>query len=149
MDEYVCDVRQLAHYVVHKCSSDEQSVSNLQLQKMLYFLQTVYSKSGNGLLFKDEFEAWPYGPVMRDVYREYSSYGGCSIYKKYPGIEKLDFKGQKRFIDDGIEYLREKYPWDLVKIAHAKNSPWDLIYRDGRGYKEPIPNNLILESSAK
>ncbi|WP_161555467.1 Panacea domain-containing protein [Paraeggerthella hongkongensis] len=149
MSQYVCTASQLAHYVVDKCTKDGKPVSNLQLQKILYFLQAVYCKKTNSLLFKEEFEAWPYGPVMVGVYREYSSYGGCSIYRRHSDADMLDFGNLKSFIDDGIDFLREKYPWDLVKIAHAENSPWDRVYRGGSGYKEVIPNDFIIESNRK
>lgn len=36
------DAMEVARYVVSKCATDEVPVSNLQLQKILYFLQYVY-----------------------------------------------------------------------------------------------------------
>ena len=44
MSQYVCTASQLAHYVVDKCTKDGKPVSNLQLQKILYFIQAVYCK---------------------------------------------------------------------------------------------------------
>ena len=149
MEKYVCEVNELAHYIVDKCSNDGKPVSNLQLQKMLYFLQSVYCSATNGeLLFEDEFEAWPYGPVIRSVYREFSIYGGDTIDERYP--VELEMPPEiKAFIDQGIEVLRDKSPWDLVKTSHAPGSPWDRVYRDGKGCRDVIPNSMIIEAYGK
>ena len=64
--KFCCDVMRLAKYIVQKCYQDGHPISNLQLQKILYFLQIMYGRSTEGkeLLFQDDFEAWPYGPVF-------------------------------------------------------------------------------------
>lgn len=146
MEAYPFTSVSLAHYVVNKCTLDDYPVSNLQLQKILYFLQSVYCMLKGKLLFAEEFEAWPYGPVLPAIYREYSSFGGRFILMKY-GDTEINDSSLKAFIDGGIEVLRSKYPWDLVKTSHAPNSPWAQIYRDGAGYKATIPNELLLEAS--
>lgn len=138
--------RNLAHHIVHKCTIDQKPVSNLQLQKILYFLQSVYCRAtGGNLLFDESFQAWPYGPVLSEIYREYSQFGGRVIEMTYDdGTELLAVSPElQRFIDDGIENLRLRYPWDLVQSSHAKGSPWDQVYKGGEGYKHQIPNELI------
>lgn len=137
----------LAHYVVDKCSRDNHAVSNLQLQKMLYFLQYIYCRSTGGhLIFRERFEAWPYGPVLRDVYREYAGYGGRPIDLKYDDVVSPP-TNIKAFVDTGIEILREKAPWDLVRVSHAPGSPWDEVYDNRRGFTHTIPNSLIVEAA--
>lgn len=140
---YVCSARDLAHYVVDKCTTEGHPVSNLQLQKIMYFLQSVYCSATGSLLFEEEFEAWPYGPVLSGVYREYSSFGGGLIVRNYDGIDPNILGNAKDFIDQGIETLRGKSPWDLVKTSHAEGSPWSEIWQGGIGYKHRIPNRLI------
>lgn len=147
MGEYVCTASQLAHYVVDKCTEDREPVSNLQLQKIMYFLQSVYCEATSDLLFADEFEAWPYGPVLSDVYREFSSYGGGLICRNYDDFNSCPFGDRKVFIDEGIKVLRRMSPWDLVKTSHADGSPWSVVWNDGVGYKDTIPNSLIRSSS--
>lgn len=145
-NETVTSAKRLAAYIVNKCVADGYPVSNLQLQKMMYFLQTVYCRATGGqLLFPDEFEAWPYGPVLREIYEEYSDYGGNVIIPATPAYKQLEVPSTVgKFIDDGVESLRAKYPWDLVRISHAKGSPWDQVYQGGSGYKQIIPNDLLI-----
>ena len=141
----------LAKYVVQKCTTEKRPVSNLQLQKIMYFLQAVYCKWSNGdLLFEDSFEAWPYGPVLPEVYRLYSANGSGVICKSY-GVKNpfCGNEGTMRFVDDGIMFLRRKSPWDLVRISHAPGSPWSRVWCNGAGYKCRIPNDYIVESAKK
>ena len=144
---YECDALSLAKYTVTKCESENEPISNLQLQKIMYFLQSVYCRSTNGnLLFPDEFEAWPYGPVLPSVYEQFSNYGGRLIHEEFDHALLLT-AGTKTFVDEGITALRKKSPWDLVKTSHAPGSPWDQIWKGGIGFKETIPNDLIIKAA--
>lgn len=58
----------IAKYIISYCSKQGRPVSNLQVQKILFFLQVKYYKVFGKWLFSDEIEAWSYGPVVRVVY---------------------------------------------------------------------------------
>lgn len=141
-----CDAINLAKYIVQKCYQDGHPISNLQLQKILYFLQIMYGKSTEGkeLLFQNDFEAWPYGPVIPAVYDMFSRYGGSVIEETFdePAPCSQEVMG---FVDQAVAFLREKTPWELVEISHAEGSPWDLTYRKGAGRKAVISQDLIIE----
>ena len=142
--------KQLAHYIVDKCTKDNHPVSNLQLQKIMYFLQSVFCRATRGsLLFQEEFEAWPYGPVLSDIYEEYSEFGGRVIEHEYDSCEtSLDVSSEVgAFLDDGIKALRRKYPWDLVRLSHTEGSPWAKVYNGGAGYKHRFPHMTRTPSS--
>jgi len=50
-------------------------LDHMQLQKMLYLLYARYAfKSGGDPLFANNFECWPFGPVLSDVYQEFKKY---------------------------------------------------------------------------
>lgn len=148
MSDYLCTATELAHYTVDKCTRENCPVSNLQLQKILYFLQLTYCRaSKGGLLFEEPFQAWPYGPVIESVYNEYSFYGASAIEETYDDAACIDLGRAKGFVDAGISRLRTKYPWEMVRISHAKGSPWDLVWRGGRGRRSEIPRNLIRSAA--
>ena len=145
---YLCSAMDLAHYTIDRCNSEGNPISNLQLQKILYFLQSVYCRAtGGSLIFPDEFEAWPYGPVLPEVYDEYSNYGASVIDDFQGSVSIADDPDVRAFIDDGIDDLSRKYPWDLVKTSHAPGSPWDTVWNDGDGYKCTISNDLIINAA--
>lgn len=145
--KYHCSATALARYIVQKCYIDKRPISNLQLQKILYFLQIMYGRSTHGteLLFRDEFEAWPYGPVIFAVYDEFSRYGGSVIEATFNEPDPCS-QEVMAFIDQTVTFLREKTPWELVEISHAQGSPWDLTYQGGKGRKKAIPQQYIINA---
>ena len=46
-------------------------MTNLRLQKTLYFIQVAFLLTRERGIFDDEIEAWQYGPVVPSVYNEY------------------------------------------------------------------------------
>ena len=98
---------EIAEYAVNRRYRLDMPISNLQLQKILYFLQVIYASKTDKLLFADQFEAWPYGPVIRDVYVEFSECGGFPIKRAfYVEIEEP----LRSFLDAGVDTLAGKSP---------------------------------------
>ena len=133
---------EIAEYAVSRRYRHDTPISNLQLQKILYFLQVIHASETGELLFADQFEAWPYGPVIRDVYVKFSDCGGFPIKREFD-TEIND--SIRPFLDAGVDMLAEKSPWELVRISHAEGSPWDVIYNQKRLHKGIIPNELIMQ----
>lgn len=48
-----------------------QPMTNLRLQKTLYFIQVAFLLTRERGIFDDEIEAWQYEPVVPSVYNEY------------------------------------------------------------------------------
>lgn len=101
-----------------------EPVSNLQLQKILYFVQVGYYAKRHEFLFEDDFEAWQYGPVVPEVYRLFSIWGGDKITRKPAMSHRTLSESDKALIDPIICEKRNKAPWTLVAEAHAEGSPW-------------------------
>lgn len=55
------------------------SISNLKLQKLVYYAQAYYLAHHGKPLFDEELQAWTHGPVAPSVYREFKRYGYDSI----------------------------------------------------------------------
>ena len=118
-------------------------ITNLQLQKILYFTWIDYYKSGRGRLFEDKhFEAWKYGPVVSDVYYEYWLNVARLIFiTKSPEGDMSDVSD---FLLESLTTYRTKSASELVRLTHKPGSPWDLCYEEGK--KEEIPFSLIESS---
>lgn len=130
----------LSKYIVSKCIADRQPISNLQLQKILYYIQKKFLETDR-IAFGDNIEAWQFGPVVPNVYYYYCGYGAMPISFEYeaPNIEQSD----KDIIDNIIVEKRVLPPWTLVNETHKKNGAWDIIYKDGSGNHKVIPTKLI------
>ena len=63
---------QIADYIIFKLNSDEQTMlSNLKLQKLLYYSQAWHLAFTDTKLFDGKFQAWVHGPVNRQVYERF------------------------------------------------------------------------------
>lgn len=138
----------VARFMVDECFRRGEPVGNLHLQRMLYVSQLAYDSLFGRPLFGDEFEAWPYGPVVRPVYAEYSRYGGSPIRRRYDSPMRFRTDVDRAFMTTGTALLCGKAPWDLVKVAQSEDSPWAKVYGHGRGIRETIPNCLVMEAAA-
>lgn len=136
----------LSKYIIGKCAREKELISNLKLNRILYLLQITYCKYTNGeLLFLDNFRAFPYGPILPDIYNFFKCYGGKPI-NVYKNIKSFNSKYKvKNFIDNGVDILKTFTPWDFVKISNAPGSPWYITYNNGKGCKDIINNELIIK----
>lgn len=133
----------LSKYIVSKCIDDDYPITNLQLQKFLYYIQKAFLNRGSQA-FSDDIEAWQFGPVVPEVYYRYCGFGAMPIsFANDTEIKLCDI--DKEEIDGIVEAKRELFPWDLVEETHKEGGAWDLIYNNGEGNHTVIPIDLIKE----
>lgn len=77
------------------------SISNLKLQKLLYYSQGFHLAMYHKPLFHEKIKAWDHGPVVPQVYHQYKEYGAGAI-------PKTDIDG-RRYTDKVRELLNEVY----------------------------------------
>jgi len=71
---------EIARYFVSLVNEEAgDSISNLKLQKLLYYAQGVNLALNDVPLFAEPIEAWTHGPVVPQVYRHYRQHGGEPI----------------------------------------------------------------------
>lgn len=130
---------EIAKYIINKCTVELCAISNLQLQKILYYVQRTFLQDGI-VAFRDEIEAWQFGPVVREVYNQYCGFGSLKIRLRYDIMLRREFAN---IIDRIVVEKRKLNPWELVDDTHTPGKAWDLIYQDGNGNKQVIPKELI------
>ncbi|MCI8598840.1 MAG: DUF4065 domain-containing protein [Lachnospiraceae bacterium] len=129
----------IAKFIIDKCTQERLPISNLQLQKILYYVQREFLQQGTKA-FSEEIEAWQFGPVVPEVYKQYCGFGAMPIRMRYMIDIKQDYT---MIINPIVEKKRLLNPWDMVSDTHCKGKAWDLIYRDGLGDHQVIPQQLI------
>lgn len=132
---------EIAKYIITECTQRQKPLSNLKLQKILYFVWADYFRKKQKYVFFDEICAWQLGPVVPIVYYEYCSYAGrpiCNIYQ----TELLD--EDKEIIDTILDDYIDVTASALVERTHQKGTAWDQIYRNGEGNRKVIPFPLII-----
>ena len=135
----------VAKYIITHCSDMDNPVNNLQVQKILYFLQLAYFRKFNHWLFNEDIEAWQYGPVVREVYDVFFGYGGGKIDNSYAhGIN-----GEiAEFMNPIIDELSARNPWDLVNLIHREGTPWYSVYHNEGAYSI-IDKTLIARDTTE
>ena len=108
---------ELSTYIVSKCIKEDCPISNLQLQKILYYIQKAFLNRGDRA-FSDNIEAWQFGPVVPNVYDHYCGYGAMPI--SFSSIKYDVAKEDKQLIDSIVESKRVLAPWDLVEETKRK-----------------------------
>ena len=132
----------VACYIVNKCVHDGKKITDLQLQKIMYYIQRYFLRQERRSLFMDDIEAWMYGPVIPAVYRRYCGFGSSDLYDI--DDPTIDFaNGEKKAIDDIVEEKRALWPRDMVNDTHRKGGAWERIYQDGLGDHRVIPKEMI------
>ena len=140
-DNYMYKAMDIAQYIITKCTSDGSPVSNLQLQKILFFIQGKWMVQKESALFEEDIFAWQFGPVVPNIYYRFCGYGASKILGRYPEI-KID-EQTASIIDPIIEEKRELYPWTLVEQTHKKGGAWDQVYQEGKGDHQVIRKDMI------
>ena len=130
---------EIARYIIDKCTVDQQPVCNLQLQSLLFYIQTSFLQSGL-VAFGNDFEAWQVGPVIPDVYYKYCGFGARRIRQRYSTNVDRDYR---HIIDPVIEAKRLLKPWEIKEEILAPGGAWDVIYRNGIGNHCVIPKELL------
>ncbi len=132
----------VAKHIITYSQKKNCPISNLKLQKILYFSWVDYYKETKRELFLDEIKAWQFGPVVPEVYYEFCSYAGCPIMVQYNSILQED---DKKILDSIVENYLSLGVSTLVSKTHQCGKPWDIIFDDGLGYRDSIPFSLIIE----
>jgi len=60
-------------------AAEDDELSNMKLQKLLYYAQGHHLAKKHGALFTGEIEAWSHGPVVPSVCRAFKDFGAASI----------------------------------------------------------------------
>ncbi len=117
----------VARYIILRCNQRGRTISNLKLQKILYFVQAEFLVSQDAPCFRENIEAWDFGPVIPDVYHRYKVYGSASI----PTVRDDNYcpfgKDDKVLADEIIDECSKYAASTLVEITH-RQSPWKTAY---------------------
>lgn len=133
---------ELAKYIVNKCVDDNHPITNLQLQKILYYVQRDHLRKYNERAFIDEIEAWKFGPVVPEVYYAFCYYGAMPIGNRYDNASNIEIDDFE-LVNKIVEEKRLLKPWDLVNDTHKAGGAWDKTYRNGEGNRATINIDLI------
>lgn len=133
---------EIAQYVINYCIDRQKPISNLKLQKLLYYIQAAFLVHNDRPCFEDNIENWRHGPVVSKVYSEYRKYCNSDIcerqteyyqlvirpkstilYERFIFNENCIEDEDKKIINKVVESLLPFGVWDLVERTHQED-PW-------------------------
>ena len=155
------DVRSVANLVLDFASRENTKVTNITINKIVFFLHGWYLAKNNAPLVTAKIEAWNYGPVFRELYWEFKDFGAEPItaraMRRNPATAAREVCADKFNLAD-LEFLRpliEKYlgfsAGKLVELSHEIGAPWDQVFNHA-GESNPgmrISDEIIREFFGK
>lgn len=128
------------------CQLRDWTVSNLELQKILYIAHMFHLGTTDGQpLILEPFEAWEYGPVVPALYRRARAFGSEPVRNVFHWDAAIrDGTTEYKMLKEASEATKTMKAGRLVSVTHWPDGAWAKCYRSGeRGII--IPNHLILE----
>ena len=103
------------------------SLSNLQIQKLLYLAQMFHLGENGEPVFQDDFEAWKLGPVVPSVYQNAKIFGSKPV-KSFFVKSRLPDGSKREMLSRTLTELPDVSPWKLVSITHWDGGAWAKNY---------------------
>jgi uncharacterized phage-associated protein len=133
----IYDPRSICNLILDEAAGAERPISNLALQKLLYFTHGMYLIETKKPLVTGFFEAWQYGPVHPVAYHAFKSAGAnpilfrASIQDPFthtviplPECTDCDIKIHVGRI---VRLYAGLTPGRLVEVSHARDAPWRFV----------------------
>lgn len=127
------------------CHISGWTITNLQLQKLLYLAHMVcLGRYKEPLIANENFSAWMYGPVLPTVYDKAKLFGINPVRDRFYITSVLDSSTSAyTLLKEIYDFFGHKEGWQLVAATHSPKGAWAKNYNSGRN--TIIPNDDILE----
>lgn len=155
------DPRAVANYVLDEAVRQKVIITNLALQKLIYFAHAISLVERKESLVAGYFEAWRYGPVHPVVNDAFKSIGAKPILfraKAFDPVRRIEREllpindlDEIRICNRVVMSLGKLGVGRLVELTHARGGPWDHVVASAKTSPNlglRIPNSVIAERHA-
>jgi uncharacterized phage-associated protein len=139
----------VANYFTYKAAADDENdLTNLKLQKLLYFSQADFFKKYSTPLFNEDIEAWQYGPVIREVYEKYRVCGSYPISYFELDDSQVELAPEiEDFLDESYQKWNKFSSSYLVTLSHKQGDPWSKYFQKSNP-KIPVEELVNVTATA-
>ena len=134
--------RDVAGYVVRHREVQGDTVTPLQLMKIVYIAHGWMLGQRGRPLVSDTFTAWRYGPAAEDLYAAVRRFGSSPVKEVNRAKPIEPDESEKEVLERVTDYYAKFDGIRLSALTHAPGSPWDKTTKTA-GLNSSIPNDLI------
>lgn len=120
-----------AYYLINLFLKDNKEVTQLHIQKLMYFFEAYYMNvNDTDKLYDCNFCAWAYGPVAIPLYKKLKRFGNQKIeLTEEEKIQGDNIEKEKKKLLDNIYNVFKNIPaMTLVEYTHMVGSPWKEVW---------------------
>ncbi|MDE2732601.1 MAG: Panacea domain-containing protein [Bacteroidota bacterium] len=139
----LADILDAAKYMLVQA---RYTVTQLELQKLLYLAQMTHLGEYNSPLLAARFEAWKFGPVNPDLYRVTRRFGASPLRSSQIQGDATAIKvpTHKDVLNEITDKLAGKTAAELIQITHWEHGAWKKTY-DARFPSLDISERLMRQ----
>lgn len=136
------DARAIANLLLDVADDQRISVTNLALQKLVYFTHGLHLCAVGCPLVDGYFEAWTYGPVHPNVYMTFKSAGRDPVMSRAMRtdyttgqvlpIEAVHDRNVVDLTNRVVGTLGKLSASRLVALSHVQGGPWHEVANEAR-----------------
>jgi uncharacterized phage-associated protein len=153
----VADVRAVANLVLERADALRIDVSNMALNKIVYFVHCDHLVERDAPLVSAKIEAWKHGPVFREVYHEFKTWDDYPIKGRATKVDpdtgevtqaEAELSSEDRsYLNSLIDRYIRFTAAQLRAISHVEGGPWQVVWgHDGESNPGMhITNEIIRE----
>lgn len=117
----------IANYFLIMSDDDaDELLSNLKLQKLLYYAQGAHLALKGVPLFSEKIYAWIHGPAVAEVYYNYQNYKNQGI--PAPGTPPDIDSETQEVLDEVSKVYGQFSAWKLCELTHEE-PPWKETFK--------------------
>lgn len=127
-------VLDIARYIINYSNRNGHPITNLKLQKLLYYVQANFLVNRDGVnCYEENILNWDYGPVVNEVYDEFRGFGKECLpdQKKYVTIEydeeNENIKYYEKPFDESIITTSDKQMIDEIIVSYFNYKAFDMV----------------------
>ena len=148
------DGREVANYILDYADKNGIPVTNLGLQKIIYFCHVWFLVTANKPLIKQNFEAWEFGPVLPYLYRFFKEFGDQKIITRATKLDpktgnkviariNLD-KDEESLLESIVSFCSRLSVNQLVEQSHVAGGPWHDVWH----HEEKVNPGIQISNQA-
>jgi uncharacterized phage-associated protein len=138
----------IANFFIRKSIKVKRPISQIKLQKLIYFAHGFYLAVKEKPLVNEKIEAWQYGPVVPLIYHRFKAWGNKPINQVL--VQKSDNLYISEEVIEFLDLVWHKFSYysagELVDLSHEKDGPWHRAIEKSKALVGFVVPNIVINN---